>query len=91
VTSLHTSRDGRLVTGVPLRPLDDPTGGHQQLEADLVVDACGRGSFRTPTWLAESGYATPTKTHVDPNIAYASPDLPHPGRVQRGLAAGDAG
>ena len=71
VTSLRTSREGRQVTGVTLRPLDDPAGGHQQLDADLVVDASGRGS-RAPAWLADAGYATPAKTHVDPNIAYAS-------------------
>ena len=71
VTSLLTSRDGRQVTGVTLRSLDDPAGTHQQLAAELVVDASGRGS-RTPTWLAEGGYGTPTKTQVDPNIAYAS-------------------
>lgn len=70
VTSLRTSRDGRQVTGVALRPLDGG-GGAQQLAADLVVDACGRGS-RAPAWLAEAGYPAPTKTHVDPNIAYAS-------------------
>ncbi len=71
VTSLLTSRDGRQVTGVTLHPLDDADGGHQQLAADLVVDASGRGS-RAPAWLSEAGYATPTKTHVDPNTAYAS-------------------
>ncbi|MDQ3761400.1 MAG: alpha/beta fold hydrolase [Actinomycetota bacterium] len=69
VTSLLTSRDGRQVTGVTLRPLGH-AGGSQQLAADLVVDAGGRGS-RAPTWLSEAGYATPTKTHVDPNVAYA--------------------
>jgi 2-polyprenyl-6-methoxyphenol hydroxylase-like FAD-dependent oxidoreductase len=70
VTSLLTSRDGRQVTGVTLRSLDDG-GGHRQFDADFVVDASGRGS-RAPTWLAEGGYATPTKTQVDANVAYAS-------------------
>ncbi|MGB6164554.1 MAG: hypothetical protein WCF33_17300 [Pseudonocardiaceae bacterium] len=68
VDSLRTARDA--VTGVTLRSLEDP-GGTRQLAADLVVDASGCGS-RAPTWLAEGGYGTPTKTHVDPNIAYAS-------------------
>ncbi|MGH3885635.1 MAG: FAD-dependent oxidoreductase [Pseudonocardiaceae bacterium] len=75
VTSLLTSRDGRQVTGVTLRshngPNVDPDGGYQQLDADLVVDASGRGS-RAPTWLSDGGYGTPAKTHVDSNIAYAS-------------------
>lgn len=71
VTSLLTSRDGRQVTGTTLRSLDDGDGGSQQLAADLVVDASGRGS-RTPTWLSDGGYGAPAKTYVDPNIAYAS-------------------
>jgi 2-polyprenyl-6-methoxyphenol hydroxylase-like FAD-dependent oxidoreductase len=75
VTSLLTSRDGRQVTGTTLRPLDDlddgTAGSQLQLTADLVVDASGRGS-RASAWLSEAGYPTPTKTHVDPNIAYAS-------------------
>ncbi|MGH3866918.1 MAG: NAD(P)/FAD-dependent oxidoreductase [Pseudonocardiaceae bacterium] len=68
VDSLRT--EGRSVTGVTLRSLED-SGGTRQLVADLVVDASGRGS-RAPTWLAEGGHGTPTKTHVDPDIAYAS-------------------
>ncbi|MGH3686292.1 MAG: FAD-dependent oxidoreductase [Pseudonocardiaceae bacterium] len=71
VTSLLTSRNGRQVTGTALRSLDDAGSGHRQLHADLVVDASGRGS-RAPAWLVEGGYGTPTKTHVDPNVAYAS-------------------
>ena len=70
VTSLLTSRDGRQVTGVTLRPLDDAGCATHQLGADLVVDACGRGS-RAPAWLAEAGYPTPTATHVDPRTAHA--------------------
>jgi len=71
VTSLLTSPDGRQVEGVRLRPLDDADRGDQQLAADLVVNACGRGS-RTPAWLSEAGYDTPTKTHVDPDVGYAA-------------------
>lgn len=69
VTSLLTSSDGRQVTGVTLRSLD--ASGTEQLAADLVVDASGRGS-RTPTWLSDSGYGTPAQMQVDSNIAYAS-------------------
>ncbi len=70
VTSLVTSHDGRQIAGVALRPLDS-AGGSEHLAADLVVDASGRGS-RAPAWLSEAGYATPTKTQVDANVAYAS-------------------
>ncbi len=72
VTSLLTSREGRQVIGVTLRPLDNAGGTTTtQLDADLVVDASGRGS-RAPSWLSEAGYATPTATHVDPNAAQVS-------------------
>ncbi|PZS30281.1 MAG: 2-polyprenyl-6-methoxyphenol hydroxylase-like oxidoreductase [Pseudonocardiales bacterium] len=71
VTSLLTSRDGRQVIGTTVRSLDDAGSGHRQLDAELVVDASGRGS-RAPVWLSEGGYGTPRKTHVDPNVAYAS-------------------
>jgi 2-polyprenyl-6-methoxyphenol hydroxylase-like FAD-dependent oxidoreductase len=70
VTSLLTSREGQQVIGVTFRPLDHGSGLVEQLDADLVVDASGRGS-RAPNWLSEAGYATPTKTHVDPNAAHA--------------------
>lgn len=69
VAALLTSSDGRQVTGVTLSRLDEV--GTHQLNADLVVDASGRGS-RASVWLSEGGYGAPAKTQVDPNIAYAS-------------------
>lgn len=45
--------------------------GQQLLEADLVVDASGRGS-RTPRWLAELGYPAPEETTIGCDLAYAS-------------------
>ncbi len=87
VAALLTSFDGRQVTGVTLRRLDE--AGTHQLAADLVVDASGRGS-RAPAWLSAGGYGTPATTQVDPNIAYASRIYRVPGRVQRGLEVGDA-
>jgi 2-polyprenyl-6-methoxyphenol hydroxylase-like FAD-dependent oxidoreductase len=41
------------------------------LEADLVVDASGRGS-RTPQWLAEMGYAPPQEEQVTINVGYST-------------------
>jgi 2-polyprenyl-6-methoxyphenol hydroxylase-like FAD-dependent oxidoreductase len=70
VTSLITSPDRRQVTGAVLRPLDN-LASIRELDADLVVDASGRGS-RAPVWLSEAGYPTPTTTTVDPNVGYAS-------------------
>lgn len=71
VTSLVISRDAQRVTGVTLRPLDIPGRPRQDLGADLVVDASGRGS-RAPTWLSDAGYAISAKVHVDANVGYAS-------------------
>lgn len=70
VTSLLTTQQGR-VTGAVLRPLDATGGAEQVLDADLVVDAGGRGS-RAPAWLSDAGYGTPQKTTVDPKVAYAA-------------------
>jgi 2-polyprenyl-6-methoxyphenol hydroxylase-like FAD-dependent oxidoreductase len=41
------------------------------LEADLVVDASGRGS-RAPEWLAALGFAAPAETQVRSTLAYAT-------------------
>ena len=46
-------------------------GGSQAAEADLVVDASGRGS-RTPRWLAELGYGVPEETTIGVDFGYAS-------------------
>ena len=41
------------------------------VDADLVVDATGRGS-RTPRWLAELGYAAPPADRVGIDLAYST-------------------
>jgi 2-polyprenyl-6-methoxyphenol hydroxylase-like FAD-dependent oxidoreductase len=41
------------------------------LEADLVMDASGRGS-RTPRWLRDLGFAAPEETVIGCDFAYAS-------------------
>jgi 2-polyprenyl-6-methoxyphenol hydroxylase-like FAD-dependent oxidoreductase len=45
--------------------------GERTLEADLVVDAGGRGS-RTRRWLAALGYPSPPETRLGVNVGYAS-------------------
>jgi 2-polyprenyl-6-methoxyphenol hydroxylase-like FAD-dependent oxidoreductase len=86
VTSLLTSSDGRQVTGITLRPLEEAVGGQKdgqkELAADFVVDASGRGS-RAATWLSEAGYSIPPTTHVDPNVGYASRTY----RIPQGFSA----
>jgi 2-polyprenyl-6-methoxyphenol hydroxylase-like FAD-dependent oxidoreductase len=46
-------------------------GTDEELRADLVVDATGRGS-RAPRWLKELGYEAPDETVVDGFLGYAS-------------------
>jgi 2-polyprenyl-6-methoxyphenol hydroxylase-like FAD-dependent oxidoreductase len=70
VAGLVATPDRRRVTGV--RTLRRGAGGPEQvLEADLVVDATGRGS-RSPAWLAALGYEPPEQETVRPRIAYSS-------------------
>jgi 2-polyprenyl-6-methoxyphenol hydroxylase-like FAD-dependent oxidoreductase len=70
VTGLCGPPSGSRVSGVTVRRLG-ADGAGAALEADLVVDASGRGS-RAPAWLAELGCPAPVTTEVDPHIAYAS-------------------
>jgi 2-polyprenyl-6-methoxyphenol hydroxylase-like FAD-dependent oxidoreductase len=59
----HDSARGR-VTGVVL-------DSGEQIAADLVIDATGRGT-RLPAWLEKWGYQRPREDTVDVGIAYAS-------------------
>ncbi|WP_369363869.1 NAD(P)/FAD-dependent oxidoreductase [Streptomyces sp. CG4] len=63
------------VRGVLLRERDSAArtgwGEPYRLEADLVVDATGRGS-RAPAWLEGLGYPVPEETVVDAGCAYAT-------------------
>ncbi len=69
VTGFQTSADKSRVTGVHLRV---PGGGEEEtLEAELVVDASGRGS-RTPQWLEALGYPRVEETHIQVDVIYAS-------------------
>ncbi|MFF5145121.1 NAD(P)/FAD-dependent oxidoreductase [Streptomyces sp. NPDC013157] len=56
------------VTGVRVR---DREGRERTVEADLVVDATGRGSGAS-RWLAALGLPAPERREVDTGLAYAS-------------------
>jgi 2-polyprenyl-6-methoxyphenol hydroxylase-like FAD-dependent oxidoreductase len=56
------TRDGRV------RGVDTPRGS---IDADLVVDASGRGS-RAPQWLEQCGFRPPRETSVNAFLGYAS-------------------
>ena len=62
--------DPARVTGVRL--ISRQVGSAEEiLEADLVVDACGRGA-RIAAWLQELGYAPPEEAQVRVGITYAT-------------------
>lgn len=69
VLSLETTADGARVTGVRVAAEQD--GAPQTLEADLVVDATGRGS-RTPAWLERLGYERPPEEQIKVGLAYTT-------------------
>ncbi|MFD4672050.1 NAD(P)/FAD-dependent oxidoreductase [Lentzea sp. NPDC058450] len=57
------------VTGVVVS--DRISGGETSLDADLVLDACGRGS-RLPAWLVALGLPEVHSESVDSGLAYAT-------------------
>ncbi|MFD1832744.1 FAD-dependent oxidoreductase [Streptomyces desertarenae] len=70
IRGLAASSDRTRVTGVLLQD-EDGSGSEEVVEADLVVDATGRGS-RTPAWLEELGYARPREDRVKIDLAYTT-------------------
>lgn len=70
IMGLASSRSGERITGA--RVLRRSGGSAQEvLEADLVVDATGRGS-RAPVWLEQLGYRRPRVDRVAIGLGYAS-------------------
>lgn len=82
VVGLRASSDRTRVTGVTA--LGD--SGEFTLDADLVIDASGRGS-RAPKWIEDLGYAPPIETTVRSFLGYATtychlPDDAWPGDLR---------
>ncbi|MFC4150158.1 FAD-dependent oxidoreductase [Micromonospora mangrovi] len=65
---LIADADGGRVVGARILPRGGVPEHH---DADLVVDATGRGN-RGSTWLAELGYQPPVSDRVDPGTVYVS-------------------
>ena len=87
VVGLRTATPGGPVIRVQVRARGqaaDPAGAAEDLAADLVVDASGRGSH-APQWLAALGYARPTERVINSFLGYSSryyappPASPRPG------------
>ncbi len=72
VTRLLSNSDGTSVTGVSVSFHNaSARAKEEELFADLVVDASGRGS-KAPQWLKAIGYTPPAETAVDASPGYAS-------------------
>ena len=70
VVGLTSTRDGRRITGA--RVLRRADGSAEEvLDADVVVDATGRGS-RTPVWLEGLGYQRPKRDQIRIDLGYTT-------------------
>jgi len=78
VDGLLTDPGQRRVTGVRVKGPQ----GEQTWEADLVVDASGRGS-RLPQWLEGLGYGRPEEERILVDLAYTSGLFEPPPHFQR--------
>lgn len=70
IAGLRSSPDGRRVVGVRVLRRADASVG-ETIDADLVVDATGRGS-RTPRWLEAIGFQPPREDRVRVDVRYAT-------------------
>jgi len=68
IVGLAATPDGRRVTAARVLRQD---AAEQVLDADLVVDATGRGS-RAPLWLEALGYPRPERDEVRVRLGYAT-------------------
>ena len=59
------------ITGVAIATARGDGGDAHVLDADLVVDACGRSS-RSLEWLAELGHPRPPQSHVRADVVYVT-------------------
>ena len=73
VVGLASSPDRDRVTGVRIVRLDNGQV-EETLDADLVVDATGRGG-RTASWLPAMGYAPPPEEQLQVHIKYVTQRL----------------
>jgi flavin-dependent dehydrogenase len=71
VTGLRLDPSAARVVGVELEDRSGPEKHSEALDAELVVDAAGRGS-RVPQWLEALGYPRPRETVVNGFLGYAT-------------------
>ena len=85
---MTSSADRNRVTGV--RVVNRASGAEQELTADLVIDAMGRGAH-TPNLLESLGYGRPVEDQIVMRTCYVSQPLRiPPGTVEQLVAVGAA-
>jgi 2-polyprenyl-6-methoxyphenol hydroxylase-like FAD-dependent oxidoreductase len=85
---MTSSADRNRVTGV--RVVNRDSGAEQELTADLVIDAMGRGAH-TPNLLESLGYGRPIEDRIVMRTCYVSQPLRiPPGAVEQLVAVGAA-
>ena len=86
--AMTSSADRNRVTGV--RVVNRDSGAEQELTADLVIDAMGRGAH-TPNLLESLGYGRPVEDKIVMRTCYVSQPLRiPPGTVEQLVAVGAA-
>ncbi|NUR28000.1 MAG: FAD-dependent oxidoreductase [Catenulispora sp.] len=70
ILGIVATADNSRIVAVRVQP-HDGSGDERTIEADLIVDATGRGS-RTPAWLEELGYERPAEEKVKIGLAYTT-------------------
>jgi 2-polyprenyl-6-methoxyphenol hydroxylase-like FAD-dependent oxidoreductase len=86
--AMTSSADRNRVIGV--RVVNRDSGAEQELTADLVIDAMGRGAH-TPNLLESLGYGRPVEEHIVMRTCYVSQPLRiPPGTVEQLVAVGAA-
>ena len=70
VTGLRSGEDGKRISGVAVKGRA-PSASERRLDADLVVDASGRGS-RAAAWLSEMGYERPEEERIEIGVGYTT-------------------
>lgn len=68
---LMTNSDHSRITGVKVLHRANNEETAEVLNADLIVDVCGRGSI-TPKWLEQIGYQAPLEEEVTVRVGYAT-------------------
>lgn len=85
VTSLQFDSSRQTVTGVLFRDKNEPATC-LVLNADLVIDASGRGS-RLPNWLTQAGYSPAQRDELAINITYSSCFFKRDGKISNAIKA----